>query len=276
MNEAMAYIDRNGQILEASGDPLPVYSITKTFIAAAIMAMNIDLSERISSWFDRTLVPRGDDITVEQLLNHTSGLRDYGNIPAYSNAVTAHLPVWSDDEFSGYTLRKPLLFEPGTGWSYSNPGFRLLSLIAQYEAGLDFDGVIKKYITEPLGLHKTSVAHGIFSDLLPEYPAEWVWHGLLISSAEDVALFMASELVRPLAVSPVMVPLKHPLWVSPHYGYGLMVDTGVLFGHAGGGPLYNTACFTFISDGCTICVLMQSEEEWSAFRRVISIRRKDR
>jgi len=46
--------------------------------------------------------------------------------------------------------------------------------------------VIKKYITDPLGLRKTRVAHGIFSDLLPDYPSEWVWHGLLISSAMDM------------------------------------------------------------------------------------------
>jgi D-alanyl-D-alanine carboxypeptidase len=271
MKEAIAYIDGNGRVIESSGDSLPVYSITKTFIAAAIMAMNIDLSERISSWFDRLLVPRGDDITVEQLLNHTSGLRDYGNLTTYNNAVSKHQPVWSDDEFADYTLRLPLLFEPGSGWSYSNPGFWLLSQIIQHESGLDFDGVIKRYITEPFGLHKTRVAHGIFSDLLPEYPAEWVWHGLLISSAEDVARFMSSELVQPLTTSLVKVPFDHPLWVSPHYGYGLMVEPDVLFGHAGGGPVYNTACFRFMSDGCTICVLIQSVEDWAAFRHLRSV-----
>ena len=113
MKKSIAYINKNGNIIESSGEHLPIYSITKTFIAAAIMAMNINLNEKISNWFDKSLVPRGDEISVEQLLNHTGGLRDYGNIPAYINAVRIHLPVWSDEEFAEYTLRDtPLWLKP--------------------------------------------------------------------------------------------------------------------------------------------------------------------
>jgi CubicO group peptidase (beta-lactamase class C family) len=203
-------------------------------------------------------------------LNHTSGIRDYGSNPAYIDAVQTRQPAWTDDVFAEHTLKWPLLFEPGSGWSYANPGYWLLLQIAQRESGLDFDGVIQRYITQPLGLRQTRVAHGIFSNFLPEYPAEWVWHGLLISSAEDVARFMASKLVEPLGTKLIRVPGEQPLWTSPHYGYGLMVEPGVRFGHNGGGPAFSASCFRFLSSNITGCVLMQSDENNAAFKQVLN------
>jgi D-alanyl-D-alanine carboxypeptidase len=271
MIQSIAWVDRNGNVSEDTDAVWPIYSVTKTFIAATIIAMEIDVQGRISKWIAPAVCPRAGDITVEQLLNHTSGLRDYGGLPAYINAVNTLQPPWSDSEFAEQTLRQPLLFGPGTGWSYSNAGYWLLSQIAQRESGLDFDGVIGRYILQPLGLRQTSVAHGIFSAALPGYPAEWVWHGLLIASACDVARFIASDLVLPLTRQLTKVPGAQPLWKAPHYGYGLMVEPGVRYGHNGGGPKYNAACFKFIARGLTGCVLMESNQDNAAFRQLLAL-----
>jgi hypothetical protein len=58
MIESSAWVDQNGEVIESSGDPLPLYSITKAYLAAAILAMKIDLQEPISNWIDRALCPR--------------------------------------------------------------------------------------------------------------------------------------------------------------------------------------------------------------------------
>jgi D-alanyl-D-alanine carboxypeptidase len=275
MIQSTAWLDGYGRVIESSGDPLPIYSITKTFIAAAILALKIDLQAPISGWIDPAICPRANNITVEHLLTHTSGLRDYGNNPAYIEAVKTRQPAWADETFAEHTLRQPLLFEPGAGWSYSNPNFWLLSQIAQRQSGLDFEGVIRQQIILPLRLAQTRVANGIFSSRLPEYPAGWVWHGLLIASAEDVARFMASGLVTPLGRHLVKVPGVQPLWDAPHYGYGLMVEPGVRLGHNGGGPGYTASCFKFIAPDVTGCVLTESEPEGDdAFIQLLALAKR--
>ncbi len=258
MQKSIAWLDRHGVVIETSIDTLPIYSITKTFIAAAICAMDLDLDAPVSHWIDTTILPRADDIQVKHLLQHTSGLRDYGNLPEYMQAVESRQPAWTDAEFSQHTLHQPLLFEPGTKFSYSNPGYWLLSQIAQRESQLDFDDVIDKYIIHPLGLVQTKAVHGIFSPVLPDYPAEWVWHGLVISTALEVARFMASDLVVPLLQKQIRVPGTFPHWTEPHYGFGLMIEPNVRYGHEGGGPGFSAACYRFLPSNLTGCVLLQS------------------
>ena len=271
MTNAIATVDRDGRLDVAADAMLPIYSLTKTFIAAAIVALGIDPCEPISTWIERDWVARGPEITVQHLLQHTSGLRDYGSLPAYHDAVKAGGVAWSDETFADHTLRQPLLFDPGTGWAYSNPGYWLLGQIAQRETGLDLAGVLRRTIVEPLDLRCTHLACGVFSETLPNYRAEWVWHGLLVASAADVARFMASDLAAPLAEHVVPVPGQHEHWVAPHYGYGVMVDPGIRYGHLGGGPGFSAACFQFIASSRTLCVLMQSEQEGAAHEHLLAL-----
>ena len=73
---SVAIADERGEFLEVVDAELPIYSLAKPFIASAVLITGIDIQSPIANWFDRDLVPRGRDISVEQLLNHTSGLRD--------------------------------------------------------------------------------------------------------------------------------------------------------------------------------------------------------
>jgi D-alanyl-D-alanine carboxypeptidase len=243
--------------------------LVKPFIASIVFTAEINISTPIARWIGADIVPRAADISVAQLLNHTSGLRDYGGLKEYSQAIQAGETPWSDDVFGGHTLRKPLLFEPGEGWAYSNPGYWLLSKIVQTHTGLGFDEMIHRFIVEPLGLTATQVAHGQFADDLPGYPAEWVWHGLLTSSASDLVRFMMSPLIDPLLGKLTRVPVEHPRWADPHNGYGLMVDPGSRYGHNGGGPNYSASCIHFIKSGLTGCVLMRADREEEAMNELL-------
>gem|GEM_PF-4740810 len=85
--ESIAILDANNRVIQDGSAVLPIYSLTKTFIAATLIAAQIDLSFPISRWFDSHWVPRGADINVAQLLSHQSGIRDYfSGSTAYSEA----------------------------------------------------------------------------------------------------------------------------------------------------------------------------------------------
>lgn len=272
MTESVAIVSKSGEFLESADVVLPIYSITKSYIAACVFAAGIDINERISSWFDDRLVSRGDEISVRQLLNHTSGIRDYGALPSYHEAIQSGR-VWTDDDFVEITLRNGLLFDPGSQWSYSNPGYWLLSKIIQNQCNLSFTEYIEKFVTDPLGLTSTYVAAGVYADDLENHPADWVWHGLLMSNASDVVRFMNSDLVKPMLNDNdlISVPIDHPEWESPAWAYGLMVDKRVRYGHNGDGPKYSAACFHFIEPGITGCVLCSAESEGLATSRLLSI-----
>ncbi len=270
-DELLAIQNGSGELVHADQGTFPLYSITKTYIAVSIVAMGIDIERPIADWIDASWVERGRDIKVRHLLNHTSGLRDYGALDEYAKAVTGGGPAWSDSEFADRTIRLPLLFEPGNGWAYSNPGYWLLGQIAQRESGLSFSELLNRHVIDPLDLTDTSIATGQFADDLPDYPAEWVWHGLLIGSPVDTVKFMSSALIDPLRAMPVPVPFQHPQWNAPHYGLGLMTEPGQRFGHNGGGPGYSAACYHFEETGVTACLLLRSRSEDAAMSHLLSI-----
>ena len=247
-------------MLEAEHQVLPVYSLVKPMIASLVFTNGIDLTARVSRWFDGSWVTRGGDITVGQLLNHTSGLCDYGHLPAYGAAIEAGRAPWSDEEFAEHTLRQPLLFEPGGGFAYSNAGYWLLREIACREAGLTFDALLHRDVTEPLGMGDTRVVQGQFADDLPAYGSGWVWHGLVVATALDMVRFMRSTLVAPLRQGLVAAGPPESPWVNPHYGRGLMVEPGVCYGHNGQGPGYGAACFHFEQPRLTGCVLTAARD----------------
>ena len=258
------FVDTDNRVIDAEDGVLPVYSIAKTLTASLVIQAGIPLSHPVSRWFGDSLVPQGHEITIEHLLNHTSGLRDYGGDPEYHKAIYRRETPWSDEEFAARTLQQPLLFKPGAGWAYSNPGYWLLKSILEMESGTEYDNLVNSQIVQALNLQHTTVAEGVFMKDLPNYPAGWVWPGVILSSARDMATFMRSSLVAPLMTAPVPVPVSHPDWQNPYYGYGVMIEPGVRVGHNGGGPGYSAACFHRLDTGVTGCILMSSETDEDA------------
>ena len=111
-------------------------SITKTFTAALILALAEDgllklddpLSKHVPEW------PRARDVTLYQLLVHTSGIPDYAEDPAGSSTKSvakspAEMLAWI------VALTPSLQFEPGTKWAYSNSNYALLGLVAERAGG---------------------------------------------------------------------------------------------------------------------------------------------
>lgn len=131
-------------------------SITKTFTAVIIFQLieegKLTLSTRLSDFFPG--LPQADMITVEHLLRHQSGLYNFTNADDYREWMTEERTKEQMLEtFSG----KDPLFAPGDSTAYSNTNYVLLGYIAEEISGEPYAEQLKKRITEPLGLDRTSI-----------------------------------------------------------------------------------------------------------------------
>jgi CubicO group peptidase (beta-lactamase class C family) len=89
-------------------------------------------------------------ITIRDLLTHTAGIQDYPGPPAIRDyAHTMSVPL---DEVVRQLAKQPLLFQPGTQWSYSSPGIEILGRIIEVCSGQKYVDYITEHILEPLGM----------------------------------------------------------------------------------------------------------------------------
>jgi CubicO group peptidase (beta-lactamase class C family) len=98
---------------------------------------------------DRAGVPN-HAITIRDLLTHTAGIQDYPGPPTIPNyAQTMSVPL---DEVVRQLAKQPLLFQPGTQWSYSSPGIEILGRIIEVCSGEKYVDFITGHILQPLGM----------------------------------------------------------------------------------------------------------------------------
>ncbi len=89
-------------------------------------------------------------ITIRDLLTHTAGIQDYPGPPAIRDyPQTMSVPL---DEVVKQLAKQPLLFQPGTQWSYSSPGIEILGRIIEVCSGEKYADYITEHILRPLGM----------------------------------------------------------------------------------------------------------------------------
>src|SRR5215216_704662 len=131
-------------------------SISKQFTAAAMLLLQeqgkLSLDDKVSKFVPD--LTRANEVTIRQLLSHTSGYQDYWPqdyvMPMMLQPVTARkiLDMWA---------RKPLDFDPGTKWQYSNTNYVIAGLIIEKASGQPLLQFLKEKVFTPLGM--TSVAN---------------------------------------------------------------------------------------------------------------------
>jgi D-alanyl-D-alanine carboxypeptidase len=126
-------------------------SISKQFTAAALLLLQeqgkLSLDDTVAKYFPG--LTRAGEITIRQLLQHTSGYEDYAPqdylIPEWTRAITpqALLDRWA---------HKPLNFDPGTKWQYSNTNYVLAAEIVEKVSGRPLAEFLREAIFQPLGM----------------------------------------------------------------------------------------------------------------------------
>ena len=147
-----------------SVEPDSVYvvgSITKTVTATALMMLvergQVSLNERVSTYLPEFTGGESDKVRVINLLTHTSGLPD--QLPENNQLRQSHAPL---SEFLKRAYTTPLLFTPGTAYSYQSMGILLAATIVEKLSGMSIQDFERKEIFEPLGMMHTSLGTGKF------------------------------------------------------------------------------------------------------------------
>ena len=154
---AIAYLQAYGDgRIEPHAPALPsmrygIGSISKQFTAAAMLLLaeqgKLSLDDPVSRFVPN--LSRGNEVTIRELLSHTSGYQDYwpqDYVPPFMlQAITA-------DKILDQWARKPLDFDPGTDWQYSNTNFVIAGLIVEKASGEPLLQFLSKHIFAPLGM----------------------------------------------------------------------------------------------------------------------------
>lgn len=132
-------------------------SISKQFVSAAIMLLveegKLTLEDPIHTYLPH-LPGEWTGVTVYQLLTHTSGIPDYEEICTYDVYQSRFTP----EEIIRFAHSRPMDFEPGKGWYYSNTGYFLASMIVERVEGQPLGQVLRSRIFAPLGMNQTRLA----------------------------------------------------------------------------------------------------------------------
>ena len=134
-------------------------SVSKQFTAAAVLLLaedgKLSLDDPVRKYIPE-LPDYAASITIRQMLHHTSGLRDWGNV-AWIGGWPRGTRVHTHDHVLDILSRQEALnFAPGTRWSYSNSGYNLSAILVSRVAGESFADFTRKRIFEPLGMTRTS------------------------------------------------------------------------------------------------------------------------
>lgn len=260
-------------------------SVTKQFTAAAIMKLKeagrLALDDDIHDYLPE-FETGGRDITIRQLLNHSSGVPSYTSQPEFFPRASA-LDL-SHEELLAHIDGVPFDFEPGDGWNYSNTGYYLLGMIIEVASGQAYAAYLEQTFLEPLGLTRTR--YGSERDVIPNRAQGYDFDaadrrflndslismntpgaaGALIASAGDLVRWQLA-LTGGRAVSPesyeTMITSTVPTGQGmQEYGFGLMInDAGrrKTITHTGGIPGFNSVLTSFPDAGLHVAVISNSD-----------------
>src|SRR5580658_2559542 len=126
-------------------------SISKQFTAAAILMLQEEGKLSLDDAVDKYVpgLTRGDEVTIREILSHTSGYQDYW---PEDYVMTPMLKPESAQQILDTWAKKPLDFEPGTKWQYSNTNFVIAGRIVEAVAGEPLMDYITRRIFRPLGM----------------------------------------------------------------------------------------------------------------------------
>ncbi|WP_276484226.1 serine hydrolase [Paraflavitalea pollutisoli] len=280
LSKGYGYKNQQARSLNDTNTLFQIASITKQFTSTLILQLveqgRLQLSDKLSRFFPD--FPRGDSITIEHLLTHTSGI-DHLTTDV-SHLRLPYRGAAAPDSIRNRFKEQPLDFLPGTKWSYSNAGYVLLGLIIEQRTGLTWFEAVRKNILVPLRMKHSGLdfkrlvsadkATGYYADSseaptkippildsLEPYAA-----GAIYGTATDLYKWHRALQRYALVRQPLMERAYTPL--LNHYGYGWIIDS--VYGkrgvsHSGGIFGFRSNLYRVPADDVCVILLANMETE---------------
>jgi len=279
LNKGFGYRNAETGVLNDEHSIYQLGSVTKQFTSAVILKLQsenkLSVSDKISKYFPD--YPKGDSITIRELLTHTAGIYNYTNDENFmKNEITKPK---TRGQMMALFENKPLDFSPGTSWSYSNSGYSMLGYIIEKVTNTSYEQAVRHYIFSPLkmmhsgfdfthldntdktvgylALNARDTVRAPIVDSTISFSA-----GAIYSTTGD--LYRWSHALEKNTILSASQQNEAYTPVKNNYGYGWGIDSidgKRRVSHGGGIPGYITTISRVPSDGVTIILLSNASNE---------------
>ncbi|MGA3135151.1 MAG: serine hydrolase domain-containing protein [Terracidiphilus sp.] len=257
-------------------------SISKQFTAAAILLLQeegkLSLDDAVGKYVPG--LTRGGEVTIRQILSHTSGYQDYW---PEDYVMTPMLAPESAQQILDTWAKKPLDFEPGTQWQYSNTNYVIAGRIVETITGASLMDFLTRRIFRPLGMNSVwnsdeakltqADATAYYRHALgplrvaPKEGRGWMFAaGELAMTAHDLALWdeslIAQSILKPESYKQMFTEVKLKDGKGTHYGLGVEVmdrDGHRSIEHSGEVSGFVSDNEVLVDDGVAVAVLTNQD-----------------
>jgi D-alanyl-D-alanine carboxypeptidase len=286
-NGRLAYANAYGVAkLEPRVDATPdmryaIGSISKQFTAVAVLLLQQDGKLKLDDPVSRFIpgLTRGNEVTVRQLLSHTSGYQDFW---PQDYVMPMMLKATTPQAIADQWAKKPLDFDPGSRWQYSNTNYTLAGMVVEKASGIPFFQFVRTRILVPAGLmsaadfdaspRATNATGYIRYALGPLRPAPdagsgWMWAaGELAMTAADLAKWDINIIQHRLLTPASYRELQREIVLNngAGTGYSLGLDVAMQGGrfmleHSGEVSGFTAENMVFPEDSAAIVVLTNQD-----------------
>lgn len=253
---ALGYADKDNNRKLNKASVFYLASVSKQFTTMAIMILKeqkkLSYNDKLSQYFPE-FPEYANNVTINQLMTHTSGIPDHYRLGAYKKGLT------NKDVIELLVKQKQLDFQPGEEFSYSNGGYVLLSLIVEKVSGMPFHKFMETNIFKPLGMNNTLVYDESTPTInnravgynqageLDDYEILTTGAGGMYSTVDDLHLWdqalYTEKLVSKSTLEEAFTPAMLNNGASTNYGFGWGIsekDGKKIVEHSGGLSGYRT------------------------------------
>jgi CubicO group peptidase (beta-lactamase class C family) len=256
-------------------------SISKQFTAVAILLLQQEGKLRLDDPVSRFIpgLTRGNEVTVRQLLSHTSGYQDFW---PQDYVMPGMLQATTPQAIADAWAKKPLDFDPGSRWQYSNTNYALAGMVVEKASGMPFFQFVRSRILVPAGLtsamdfdaspRAANTTGYIRYGLGPLRPAPdagsgWMWAaGELAMTAKDLATWDITLIRHGLLTPASYRELQREVVLNngAGTGYSLGLDVGMrsdhfMLEHSGEVSGFTAENMVFPDDSAAIVVLTNQD-----------------
>jgi len=274
---AVGLADVDGNVPVTTDMTWPIRSITKSYTVTLVLQLadegKLSLDDTIDRYVDG--ITDGDEITLLELANMSSGNADYVGQAFIDDFSTDPTKIYTLDELNSFVIDQPAQFAPGSDYEYTNANTNLLGAVVEKVTGQPYAEALDERILGPLGQSGTAYLTDvddwaaphpvgyIVTDGIPEgqdeNPSILGAAGALFSTLDDGRVW-AQTLGTGALLKPETQELRqvgHPIPRPPYDLYALgMGETGGWWGHNGEGVGFTAATFHDPDTGASIVVYM--------------------